>query len=313
MNAFRTTRTRLTTAVIGALILATPVVGMVTFAPSANAISREVLVVGKGVTVQSYNGISGSNPAVYSDETIRTLDPDACNVSTSCDTIPLVFDLPEAGPSDDIRIKFVFDWDDSADLDVFLWDNKQLKEDPAADETPYFEFARSAASTAPESFSILNPALDQYNITVSAWLGPNSEYTITAEMFVDKFKAPFEDLGDPPPVLTTSTTTTTTTTTPKTSTTIASGPSAPVTAAPTTLPPVDLGTLDTGFNEFSGVDVEQPVIPDEFALGTARPTAAIVEPPSTAVVLAATIGFPLALLLPGSFWLMRRRKALDVV
>lgn len=161
---------------------------------AAGAFTQETIVVeGLEPLVFEFGPIPGNQPAV-------NWFPNGCEDggggSTQCDTIPVKVVAPaNIGPADDWYVVFTLTWDnhDINDLDMYLWDNQQIKKEQGG--SGYSRLDQSATADHPESVKLYAPTRDLYNITVKNWLGPNTGYTITAQMFISPFERPFEVLA----------------------------------------------------------------------------------------------------------------------
>lgn len=279
-------------------------------APSASAFQHDGVLIKAGKKQSwTYPGISGSAPTVPNGNTDPTTyklrDPDSCANAAYCDTIPITFSVPKnVGTSNDVRIVFDVTWPaDASDIDIFFWDNKQRKIEPAPDESAYTLFAESASGDPGERLIFVNPELDRYNLTVVAWQGPNTGYTLTTQMFVDEFTPPFELLAPPPsaigpdgtadvPVDLSDPANVPTSTTMKKR----SGP---------TLPPASVGDPG-GFTSFDNPGFEARSGLGDLAL---EPAANKAAPPSALAVLLSLVVAPLAFLGTAGWWVVRRRRS----
>ena len=117
---------------------------------------------------------------------------------TQCDTIPLEVVVPNLGPVDDFYVTIELSWEDPeglADLDLYLWDDKQTQASQG-DTTPSWTKLNQSASTAnPEILKQFDPRLGKYNITVLNWAGPNTGYKLKVFITIAEFEEPFELLA----------------------------------------------------------------------------------------------------------------------
>lgn len=280
-------------------------------APFASAERKDTLVVtpeNTPFTVVYDEGIESAAPYPTSEDTDPTVDrlrdPDACGSANYCDTIPVTIKTPDVGVADDVRIVFTLELLDPSedccvDLDLYFWDNKQRKEDPAADESPYLLIQKSATNGSHERIEFSNPDLDEYNFTVVAWLGPTSGYKMSVEMFTDEFVAPFE-LLEPEPT--------------------PGGPTEPFGPPPTEAPlpappqgdarPPTLGGIDAELDEDLEIDV--PSIEDQLAAGQFDFEPASEQddfgPVSTGALVATLLVLPAIAVAGGGAWMFRRHR-----
>ena len=128
----------------------------------------------------------------------RPVDPDECSISSYCDTIPMDVVLPDVPPGDEVLLDIELAWNDqgkSNNLDLFVWDNKQIKQqygraEPGDDswdarDTDY-TMIDSAAFSYPEKLTLVSPDIGQYNLAVLNWGGNNLGYTVTLTMRVEE-------------------------------------------------------------------------------------------------------------------------------
>lgn len=153
-------------------------------------------------------------------------------VQRTCDNVPITIEDPQLGPTEDYLVTFTITWEpnqevqdpggkDTAganDLDIYLYDDRQLrtrkapscakanaaseKDDPKTkkDETDtancYTEVGHSATAVQPEVIKLFSPEpIVNYNMVVVNFAGPNISYTVKADMKIEGFDYPFEDLG----------------------------------------------------------------------------------------------------------------------
>lgn len=176
----------------------------------AEAAQQETVVVSVDKPVRiEYPPIPSGAPMTAA----RKVDPDECRVpATYCDTIPFKVEIPDVPPGDDYRLSITVDWDHQGqvnNLDVFFWDNGQIKEEfgepqpgdenyQAQDQSPY-TLVDEGDYMFPERISVTEPGLIDYNLTVLNWNAPgtgaaNLGYTIEAHIEVASFDPPFESL-----------------------------------------------------------------------------------------------------------------------
>lgn len=137
----------------------------------------------------------------------RKADPDFCRSATYCDTIPVQIPPPDLPKGAGYKLIFQAKNTDGADLDVYLWDNKQLKEkfgkcqpgeqcyDPL--ESDYTDLLaitepNTGGATANGVYTVGEPDLVDYNITVVNFNGVSTGYTIFMELEVETFAPPKE-------------------------------------------------------------------------------------------------------------------------
>lgn len=197
---------RISSALAAVAVLAGAVI--VLAAPPAAAFKMETFNIKEGKQAVTHRGIPGNYPG----GTAAIPTPSGCGNDTntaafqgSCDLIPLKIVVPEGlGPTDDFFLKLVVTWEPSEevedvgavnDLDVYFWDNQQIAKRTNKNSTAYTRLATAATAHQPEKINLFSPNLGDYNLTIINWAGPNLSYTITAELAVEGFDAPFEDLG----------------------------------------------------------------------------------------------------------------------
>lgn len=200
------TMRRISSALSAAAIVAGAFV--VLAAPPAAAFQKPTFTIKQGKQAVTHGGIPGNYPG----GTAAIPTPPGCGNANntaafqgSCDRIPIKIEVPEGlGPTDDFFLKLVVTWEPSDevdqvgavnDLDIYFWDNQQIGKRTNKNSTSYTRLATSAGGHQPEKINLFSPDLGDYNLTIINWAGPNISYTITAELTVEGFEAPFEDLG----------------------------------------------------------------------------------------------------------------------
>lgn len=123
----------------------------------------------------------------------------------TCDRVPLKIVTPsDLGPTDDFLVTISVSWDPADevdegtgvnDLDVYLYDNQQIGKRTSSTSTTFTRLAVSATGSQPEVIKLFSPDLVDYNLVVINFAGPNLSYTVKADLKVDSFESPFEDLG----------------------------------------------------------------------------------------------------------------------
>lgn len=141
----------------------------------------------------------------------RKPDPDFCRSANYCDTIPVQIPTPQIARGAGYRLVFKADNTEGTDLDVYLWDNKQIKAkygkcqpgstcyDPL--ESDYTNVIsdtdlQHGGPTSDGVYTLGEPDLIDYNITVLNYSGTSEGYTIYMELQVEDFVPPKEV---PPP------------------------------------------------------------------------------------------------------------------
>ena len=168
---------------------------------ASRAASQAPIALGANdVVVREYGPIAGSFPLAPAQTKsadapqVATLPyvnwfPDECATggpaAAVCDTVTLGVDAPVT--ADEVYLKVVLEWEGDSDLDLYLWDNRQLG-------TSYTEVARSAGTGDQETIRVLAPSLREYNLTILNWAGVNLGYRLTAELVVVAFSPPVEVL-----------------------------------------------------------------------------------------------------------------------
>lgn len=171
---------------------------LVAVAGPADAQGHPMVTVRPGEPVtRSYPPIPGNFPAA------PTLNPwpVECEFEFehACDNIPITVVPPEGlGPADAFFLQLEIGWDDPqhlGDLDIYLWDEKQIEAEAGDSSPSYTEMNRSAGSGNPEIIKQLVGSITRMNLVVVNWAGPNLGYTLKASISVVKFDAPFESLA----------------------------------------------------------------------------------------------------------------------
>lgn len=260
----------------------------------------------EGVTVAEDRPVVDKQypPIVVSDPATVTLGvnptPEECADLPSCHLVPIDVVVPDVEPADDWVMTVTVSWDDEADLDVFLWDDAQ--------GGSYEEVGSSATGDNPESFTVFEPDLGRYNLTVINFAGGNLGWKLSAEITVNRFVPPFELLAPPPSSSTTTTTAPPTTTTAAPTTTTAA-PATTTTTSPALAPappPVDTAPPTT-------VDFADQLAapPDEVAaiLEAER----VVDRPSGLALFGWLVAFPLAIVGGVMAVLVRRNPMMRAV
>ncbi|MGI8791889.1 MAG: hypothetical protein ACR2H3_01715 [Acidimicrobiales bacterium] len=168
------------------------------FTNPASAVTKETLVIKNvGTVVKKFSGIPGQFPLTTAVNWTPVGCADGGPGATQCDKVPIsVAPPPGLKDGDDWWIEFEVSWDDPDnlnDLDVYLWDNQQIKK--ASGGTGFTGLDQSASPDNPEKVKLFAPGYDLYNITVLNWAGVNLGYTITATMKQASFDRPFELLA----------------------------------------------------------------------------------------------------------------------
>lgn len=184
-------RILLATLTIAALAL--PGAGLPVAADEHPAI---VVEFGKPVT-KTYDTIPGNFPAAPN---VNPWPVECANeFAAVCDNVPITVIPPgDLGESDVYFLSLEVSWDDPEglnDLDIYLWDDRQIEAE-AGDASPsYTELNRSASSDNPESIKQLVGSLNKVNLTIVNWAGPNLGYTLEASLSIVEFDPPFESLA----------------------------------------------------------------------------------------------------------------------
>ncbi len=150
----------------------------------------------------------------------------------TCDNVPIVIEDPQLGPTEDYLVTIKVTWTpneqvkdnegtDTAganDLDVYLYDDRQIRtrvaptcakasaasepdnpktsKDETDTATCWTLVGQSAGAVQPEEFKLFSPEpLTNYNLVIVNFTGPNISYTVEANMKIEGFDTPFEDLG----------------------------------------------------------------------------------------------------------------------
>lgn len=191
-----------------AVALATFVVGaalsLVVSAATRPASAREfesLVLVKERPTFKTFKGIPGS--LAYA----RKPDPDFCRAADYCDTIPLKIPTPDVAKGAGFKMIFDAKNTDGADLDFYVWDNKQLKKqfgkcqpgaqcyDPLESDYTDLLVVTDPITGGPNRngvYEIGEPDLVDYNITVLNFGGTSTGYTIYLELQVEDFEQPVE-------------------------------------------------------------------------------------------------------------------------
>jgi hypothetical protein len=191
-------------------MVAAPVTGAVVLAsaPGASAQLRDPMTISadKEVTA-TFPGIPGNNPGSQEVDPTPADCGDVAEASTltaACDVIPIKIITPNVGEADDFIVELRLTWDPADqvqdvgavnDLDMYLYDNKQVAQRDDPESTTYTQFGKSANATPPETIRLYRPELGDYNIVVNNFSGPNISYKIAARILIGRFQAPFEALA----------------------------------------------------------------------------------------------------------------------
>lgn len=139
----------------------------------------------------------------------RKPDPDFCRTADYCDTIPVKIPAPDLPAGAGYKLVFKADNTDGTDLDVYLWDNKQLKAkfgkcqpgqqcyDPLESDYTDLLVVTDPQTGGPNQdgiYTIGEPDLLDYNITVLNYNGTSTGYTIYMALEVEDFVPPSEVL-----------------------------------------------------------------------------------------------------------------------
>jgi hypothetical protein len=158
------------------------------------ALGRDTIVVKQGQPVErSYPPLAGNDP----NPVLTT--PDQCRSAPSCDTIPLVIEVPTGlGVSDDFYVRLTLIWNDGGKV------NGQQAND--MDLRLYYKttnIARAKTADQPEVLLVYRPVDKDYAVTVLNYTGPNTGYSLRAEMLTESVGAPgeFQEPSGPPPDL----------------------------------------------------------------------------------------------------------------
>lgn len=140
----------------------------------------------------------------------RKPDPDFCRGANYCDTIPVKIPTPKLPPGSGYTMVFKaenVDGIDGSELNAFFWDDKQMKQKygkcPAGEtcydplESDYTDILsitnpHNGGPTGDGVYTVGEPDLIDYNITMLNYGGVNSGYTIYMELVVEDFVPPEE-------------------------------------------------------------------------------------------------------------------------
>ncbi|MGQ0434051.1 MAG: hypothetical protein ACT452_16795 [Microthrixaceae bacterium] len=140
----------------------------------------------------------------------RKPDPDFCRGAAYCDTIPVKIPTPDLPPGSGYTLVFKaanVDGIDGSEINVFFWDDTQLKQkfgkcppgetcyDPLeSDYTDILSITNphNGGPTGDGVYTVGEPDLIDYNITILNYNGVNSGYTIYLELVVEDFIPPDE-------------------------------------------------------------------------------------------------------------------------
>lgn len=216
-----------TAAVVVATGLLLSVIAVVT--PASAALTDPVFVSRTQSGEGTFGPIPGNFPPVGVGPT-----PSNCGhplgtnrFERTCDNVPIIIEDPKLGPTEDYLVTITVTWEPNQeidheagvnDLDVFLYDDRQIRTrkapscannafakeednpDTAKDEKDtaicFTKIGQSAKAVQPEVIKLFSPEpLVNYNLVVENFSGPNVSYTVKAEMKIEGFDYPFEDLG----------------------------------------------------------------------------------------------------------------------
>lgn len=179
-------------------LVAAALAGLLMIVPATlvRADTEEPLVVSQHETVTNeYGPIPGNFPLTFAVNWF----PSGCDTgsagSTACDRVPVEIPVPEVKDADDYYVEITLNWDDDSDLDMYLWDNRQIEEREGEEDPRFTRLGSSASADKPETLRIFEPDLVDYNLTILNWAGANLGYTLTAEMKIFEFTPPFESLA----------------------------------------------------------------------------------------------------------------------
>lgn len=214
-----------------ALMLATGLLlSLVTVVTPASAVQTKPLFVSK---TQTADGTFGPIPANFPPAGVGH-PPSSCGhplgtnrFERTCDNIPITIEDPKLGPTEDYLVTFTISWEPNQeidheagvnDLDIYFYDDRQIRTrkapscanaafadekdnpDTKKDETDkgscFTQIGQSAGATQPEVVKLFSPEpLTNYNMVVVNFSGPNISYNVKADMKLESFDYPFEDLG----------------------------------------------------------------------------------------------------------------------
>lgn len=219
--------TRTTAVVLATGLLASVAAAVVN---PASAVQTKPLFLSK---TQSADGTFGPIPANFPPVGVGH-PPSSCGhplgtnrFERTCDNIPITIEDPKLGPTEDYLVTFTISWEPNQevdheagvnDLDIYFYDDRQIrtrkapscanaafadeKDNPNTkkDETDkascFTQIGQSAKATQPEVIKLFSPEpLTNYNMVVVNFSGPNVSYNVKADMKIEGFEYPFEDLG----------------------------------------------------------------------------------------------------------------------
>ena len=179
------------------LIVATALATAATSPASADG--HPLLTVRAGeVVTEEYDSIPGNFPIAPD---VNPWPNECANeFRLVCDSIPLDVELPrDLGANDVVFLTVQLDWLDAEegtnDLDLYLWDDRQIERNAGEEDPVYTEINRSTTAGGPEEIKQIFPDLGRYNLTIVNWSGPSLGYTVKAFLTVAEFEAPFELLA----------------------------------------------------------------------------------------------------------------------
>lgn len=195
----------------------------------ASAVQTKPLFISK---TQSADGTFGPIPGTF--PPIAAHLPSSCGhplgtnrFDRTCDNVPIIIENPELGPTEDYLVTITITWEPNQeieheagvnDLDIYLYDDRQIrtrkapscanapfadeKDDPKTkkDETDkatcFTQIGQAATAVQPEVMKLFSPEpLTNYNMVIVNFSGPNISYNVKADMKIEGFEYPFEDLG----------------------------------------------------------------------------------------------------------------------
>lgn len=174
--------------------------GFIGLGGGARASTQPALDVGLGQTAsKSYPPIPGQFPGgVTGDVTLYPDDCAATGTAAVCDTVPINLVNLDLDPAETYLLKLEVSWNDDEglnDIDVYLYDDRQV-ETEAGDSNPYYtELNNSATSDNPEKMNQFGSAIRKLNLVVVNFSGPNLGYTVKATLVKNTFEKPFELLA----------------------------------------------------------------------------------------------------------------------
>lgn len=147
---------------------------------------------GKTADEKEYGPLVGNNPAAHDiedkDGQNITIRPDHCRLATTCDTVPIILEVPPAN----YRLIVTISWEVQnvedvyavPDIDVYLWEERTNREG----QLEWGVAGTSSSAGMPEVIKLADLAPTSktlgYYLTPLNWAGEPTNYTVKVEYFL---------------------------------------------------------------------------------------------------------------------------------